>query len=122
MVKVKSVFQNISANTMFDVLHDPEYRKDWDEHMLASVEIGYLNPNNDVGYYACMVGSKLLFNCNQLIKIAVSCPAPVKNRDFILQRSWLDMGYEKLILNHTVEHKDYPQKKGFIRLVFFMYR
>lgn len=53
MVKVQSVFQNISSNTMFDVLHDPDYRKDWDEYMLASVEIGYLNPNNDIGYYAC---------------------------------------------------------------------
>lgn len=53
MVKVQSVFQNIAATTMFDVLHDPDYRKDWDEHMLASIEIGYLNPNNDVGYYAC---------------------------------------------------------------------
>lgn len=52
MVKVHCVFQNINANTMFDVLHDPDYRKEWDEHMLASIEIGYLNPNNDIGYYA----------------------------------------------------------------------
>jgi hypothetical protein len=97
MVKVQTVFHNISANTMFDVLHDPDYRKDWDEHMLASIEIGYLNPNNDVGYYA------------------LSCPAPVKNRDFVLQRSWLDLGDEKLILNHSINHKDYPPRKGFIR-------
>ncbi|XP_063922190.1 START domain-containing protein 10-like [Zophobas morio] len=97
MVKVQSVFHNVSPNTMFDVLHDPDYRKDWDEHMLASIEIGYLNPNNDVGYYA------------------LSCPAPVKNRDFVLQRSWLDLGEEKLILNHSVHHKDYPPRKGFIR-------
>jgi len=53
MVKVHAVFNDVSANTMFDVLHDPDYRKEWDEHMLASIEIGYLNPNNDVGYYAC---------------------------------------------------------------------
>ncbi|CAG9760476.1 unnamed protein product [Ceutorhynchus assimilis] len=102
MVKVHSVFQNISANTMFDVLHDPDYRKKWDEHMMASIEIGYLNPNNDVGYYA------------------LSCPPPVKNRDFVLQRSWLDMGDEKLIINHSVHHKDYAPKKGFIRAISFM--
>nr|XP_008197607.2 PREDICTED: PCTP-like protein isoform X1 [Tribolium castaneum] len=99
MVKVQTVFHNIPANTMFDVLHDPDYRKEWDEHMLASVEIGYLNPNNDVGYYA------------------LSCPAPVKNRDFVLQRSWLDLGDEKLILNHSVFHKDYPPRKGFVRAI-----
>lgn len=99
MVKVQTVFLNINANTLFDVLHDPDYRKEWDEHMQESIEIGYLNPNNDIGYYA------------------LSCPAPVKNRDFVLQRSWLDMGNEKLILNHSVEHKDYTPRKGYIRAV-----
>lgn len=54
MVKVHTFFPNVTPNTLFDVLHDPEYRKEWDEHMVASIEIGYLNPNNDVGYYACM--------------------------------------------------------------------
>lgn len=97
MVKIHAAFPNVTPNTLFDVLHDPGYRKEWDEHMLVSTEIGYLNPNNDVGYYA------------------LSCPAPVKNRDFVLQRSWLDMGDEKLILNHSVSHKNYPPKKGFVR-------
>lgn len=102
MVKVQSKFENVSAETLFDVLHDPEYRKEWDEYMILAVEIGYLNPNNDIGYYA------------------LSCPTPVKNRDFVLQRSWLDMGKEKLIMNHSVEHKDYPQKKGFIRATSYL--
>lgn len=99
MVKVHTFFPNVTPNTLFDVLHDPEYRKEWDEHMVASIEIGYLNPNNDVGYYA------------------LSCPAPVKNRDFVLQRSWLDFGDEKLIFNHSVNHTLYPPKKGFVRAV-----
>ncbi|CAG9834738.1 unnamed protein product [Diabrotica balteata] len=102
MVKVQTVFQDVAANTLFDVLHDPGYRKEWDEHMQASIEIGYLNPNNDVGYYA------------------LSCPTPVKNRDFVLQRSWLDMGAEKLILNHSVNHKDYAIRKGYIRAISHM--
>lgn len=99
MIKVLSVFPNTRADVLFDVLHDPEYRKEWDEHMQASIEIGYLNPNNDVGYYA------------------ISCPPPVKNRDFVLQRSWLDAGDEKMILNHSVNHKDYAPRKGYIRAV-----
>ncbi|XP_060528205.1 START domain-containing protein 10-like isoform X2 [Cylas formicarius] len=99
MVKIHTVFYGITAETLFDVLHDPDYRKEWDEHMLISTEIGYLNPNNDVGYYA------------------LSCPTPVKNRDFVLQRSWLDLPNEKLIINHSVGHKDYEPRKGFIRAI-----
>lgn len=53
MVKIHTVFHDISPETVFDVLHDPDYRKEWDEHMVDSIEIGFLNPNNDVGYYAC---------------------------------------------------------------------
>lgn len=102
MVKVHSDFHDIGANTIFDVLHDPDYRKEWDEHMMVSTEIGYLNPNNDVGYYA------------------LSCPAPVKNRDFVLQRSWLDLGDEKMIINHSVHHRDYGPKKGFVRAISFL--
>lgn len=52
MVKICTVFPDISSETLYDVLHDPDYRKVWDTHMLESLEIGLLNVNNDVGYYA----------------------------------------------------------------------
>lgn len=97
MVKIYAVFHNTTSDTLFDVLHDPHYRSHWDMHMIESTEIGYLNPNNDVGYYS------------------MTCPAPLKNRDFVLQRSWLDTGDEKMILNHSIHHKSYPPKKGFVR-------
>lgn len=57
MVKIQTVFPEISSETLYDVLHDPDYRRVWDTHMLESLDIGMLNVNNDVGYYA----SKRLF-------------------------------------------------------------
>ncbi|XP_055600327.1 START domain-containing protein 10-like [Uranotaenia lowii] len=56
MVKIHTEFLDVTADTLFDVLHDPDYRKVWDSHMLASEEIGILNVNNDVGYYANWYG------------------------------------------------------------------
>lgn len=37
---------------LFDVLMDGEYRPLWDTHMVESFTLGYINPNNDIGYYA----------------------------------------------------------------------
>nr|CAD7439128.1 unnamed protein product [Timema bartmani] len=102
LFQIRSIFSDVSPVQMYDVLHDPEYRKVWDQHMLESHDIGCLNPNNDVGYYA------------------MSCPAPLKNRDFVLQRSWLDTGQEQYILNHSVYHKDFPPRRGLIRATSFL--
>uniref|UniRef100_A0A8D8X090 START domain-containing protein 10 n=1 Tax=Cacopsylla melanoneura TaxID=428564 RepID=A0A8D8X090_9HEMI len=101
-LKVTAIFPDVEADIVYDVLHDPEYRKVWDTHMIDSVDIGNLNPNNDVGYYA------------------MSCPTPMVNRDFVIQRSWLDLGKEKLILNHSVNHVDYPPRKGFVRATSYL--
>lgn len=38
---------------MYDVLHDGEYRKDWDPTMSESYDIARLSDNADVGYYSC---------------------------------------------------------------------
>jgi len=97
MIRLKTTFTDITADTLYDVLHDPVYRKTWDKHMICSKELGVLNPNNDVSYYA------------------LQCPPPVKNRDFVLQRSWLQTPQEYYIINHSVFHRDYPQQRGFVR-------
>lgn len=62
MVKINSRFDDIPPDVVYDVLHDPDYRKDWDSHMLASEEIGCINVNNDIGYYA----SKDIFSLSTL--------------------------------------------------------
>lgn len=49
--------------------------------------------------------------------VAVSCPAPLKPRDFVLLRSWLDTGPqgEQMLLSRSVTHRDWPPKKGYVR-------
>lgn len=49
----KIAINDVSAATIYDVLHDNIYRKTWDPVMLESFEIARLGPNSDVGYYSC---------------------------------------------------------------------
>jgi len=100
IVKLWAKMKNIKAATLYDVLHDPEYRKTWDENMIEGVLIEQLDPYNDVGYYA-----------------AKSPIFVVANRDFCNQRSWYTHTNEKefIIINHSVPHDKCPKKKDFVR-------
>ncbi|CAG5134819.1 unnamed protein product [Candidula unifasciata] len=102
MVKVRATFTDVDGATLYDVLHDPNYRKTWDQTMLEGAEICAINPNNDIGYYA------------------IKCPPPLKNRDFVTQRSWLDCGCEKMIINHSVNHAARPLTKGMVRGISYL--
>ncbi|ESO09879.1 hypothetical protein HELRODRAFT_72797 [Helobdella robusta] len=102
MLKLRSIFQDITASTVFDVINDPVYRKNWDINMIEAYEICQLSPNNDIGYYAMKV------------------PKPLKNRDFVTERSWLDLGKEYLIFNHSVSHAAIPLKKNFVRGISYI--
>lgn len=47
------VIKDVSAATMYDVLHDGQYRRNWDPTMEDSYDIARLSANADVGYYSC---------------------------------------------------------------------
>lgn len=51
----RMVCKDVSAETMYDVLHDIEYRRKWDTNVLETFDIGKLTVNADVGYYSCML-------------------------------------------------------------------
>ncbi|KAI1898082.1 hypothetical protein AGOR_G00068680 [Albula goreensis] len=90
---------DVSAATMYDVLHDSQYRKKWDPTMLESIDIARLSPNADVGYYSWI------------------CPKPLKNRDVVTLRSWQVKDDEYLILNYSVKHPNYPPRKDLVRAI-----
>ncbi|KAF8357291.1 hypothetical protein PRIPAC_92286 [Pristionchus pacificus] len=102
MFKARISWPDVSAQQLFDTLHDGDYRGKWDKHMTKSVDIGIINPNNDIGYYA------------------IRSVTPIRPRDFVLQRSWLDAGKEKLLCSHSVCHDDYPPMAGHIRGTTFL--
>ncbi|ROL54711.1 START domain-containing protein 10 [Anabarilius grahami] len=78
--------KDIPSETMYDVLHDIEYRRKWDANVIETFDIGKLTVNADVGYYSW------------------KCPKPLKNRDVITLRSWLPMGNDYIIMNYSVKH------------------
>jgi hypothetical protein len=103
LVKVFAVFDDIPGEVMYDVLHDPNYRKEWDDAMIQGYNICQLDATNDVGYYA------------------VKTPSPSSNRDFCNQRAWIaTTSGEYIILNTSVEHPDQPPVKGFVRAFSFI--
>ena len=45
-------FADVPPSLMYDVLHDADYRKWWDDNMLECFEICQLDRYNDIGYYS----------------------------------------------------------------------
>lgn len=102
MIKARILMDDVSASTAYDVLHDSLYRSVWDRYMLSATDIGLINPNNDICYYA------------------VGAMPPFRSRDFVMQRSWLDIGSEKFICSHSVCHEKYPPLKGYVRGIVYL--
>lgn len=50
----------VAAGTVYDVLHDAEYRRQWDTNVIASHDIARVAANANVSYYACEWGPPVL--------------------------------------------------------------
>lgn len=57
--------RDVPAETLYDVLHDIEYRKKWDSNVIETFDIARLTVNADVGYYSCEQAQALFPNLLQ---------------------------------------------------------
>ncbi|XP_072293326.1 START domain containing 14 [Eucyclogobius newberryi] len=98
-IKCKMIVKDVSAATMYDVIHDGMYRKKWDPTMMESFDIARLSANADVGYFSWI------------------CPKPIKNRDVVTLRSWQVTDDEYIIVNFSVKHPKYPPRSDLVRAI-----
>lgn len=97
-IKVVNTFPHIKAAVLYDCLHDPDFRKTWDDKMIEGFNICQLDPRNDIGYYS------------------VAFPWPLASREFINMRCWMEFDNgDFIIFNRTVLHNDYPCHQKHVR-------
>ncbi|KAK0132898.1 START domain-containing protein 10 [Merluccius polli] len=99
MIKCRMTIADVSAATMYDVIHDAPYRSTWDHTMMESYDIARLSANADFGYYAW------------------SCPPPLKNRDVVTLRTWQVTDEDYVIVNFSVKHQKHPPRHAFVRAI-----
>lgn len=103
MIRAQMEYDNVSADLLYDVIQDGEYRAVWDDKMSDFYEICYVAPNSYIEYYG------------------LKFPRPLKNRDFVTQRCWLDLGEgkEKIVFNHSVNHAVFITNSYFITIISY---
>nr|CAB3266635.1 PCTP-like protein [Phallusia mammillata] len=104
LLRAVTSFSDVSAGTIFDVVHDTEYRRKWDHDMIKMDEVCKICVNNTVSYYA------------------VKCPTPVKPRDVVFLCSWIAYPNmrepkEYIMINKSVSHSDFPPKSNMVRAI-----
>jgi hypothetical protein len=96
-VRVSTTFPTLDPEILYDILHDHAYRAVWDTNMIDGIVIEQLDERNEIGYYSA------------------KAPLGISNRDFLNQRMWRHKDDEWIIMNHAIEHPEWPAKKGFVR-------
>lgn len=107
---MKADFADTPASVVYDVLHDSQYRTYWDKYMIDAKDIGMLNVNNDLCYYAgkfYVISCKIKQTQTKLTTVFLSVKSlpPFRGRDFVLQRSWLETNVDMVIINHSICHE-----------------
>jgi hypothetical protein len=99
IVKIKTFFADVEPATMYDVLHDHYFRREWDSHIIDGSIVEMIDGFNEVGYYSC------------------SMPMPLSKRDFLNHRTWRVFPDSNtwVIFNHSVTHPGCPDRSGFQR-------
>jgi hypothetical protein len=52
VLQIRGDYSDVTAATLYDVIHDPVYRSTWDPNILEGKEICRIDNCNDIGYYA----------------------------------------------------------------------
>ncbi|WP_257267192.1 START domain-containing protein [Endozoicomonas sp. ONNA2] len=98
IVRATVQWDDVKPETLFNTLHDADYRKTWDGKMIDGRNICQLDPRNDIGYYSLELGWL------------------ISNRDFCNMRSWMEFSNgDFIIMNRSVDHPDCPEREGFVR-------
>lgn len=100
-IKIKTKLK-LKAEKIYEMLHDHEYRKEWDSNMIDGKVIENPTENTEIGYYSI----KIFFG--------------IKNRDFCTIREWYNDEKEYIIFNRSVEHKECPSNKNFVRAISYL--
>ncbi|CAH8491726.1 unnamed protein product [Schistosoma intercalatum] len=100
--KATALFKGVSGSELFDCIMDSDYRKEWDKSMIESYELCQVHPQSDIGYYS------------------LRSPPGLKNRDFVLQRTWERFDSYYVIACHSIFHKGIPVRKQCIRALTHM--
>lgn len=97
--KARAIFEDVEPEELYNVLHDHDFRKTWDENMMDGHVVELINKHTEIGYYAAKM------------------PSVVSNRDFCNLRTWKARPKkgEWIIFNFSVRHQNCPEKKGFVR-------